>query len=222
MLLTLHGARAAQALLDLAGTLGIADTDNAGLLEIPAQSNGRGLREAGALPNAGPGLSSVDEDGLDARAMAQALSGGELTCLYLLGADPLTGAAEQDRELWGRALASATTVISHAMFLTDAFREHADVVFPAGAYPEKEGTIVHPDGRIQRLRPAVAKPGESRAEWQVIADVAARIGLDLAVLTGGMASQQLFDAVPQYAGLTLEEIGGKGVRPHERAVAVVS
>ncbi len=223
------GARAAQALLDLATTLGIADTDNAGLLEIPAQSNGRGLREAGALPNAGPGLSSTDEDtlgsasGLDAHAIAQALSDGELSCLYLLGADPLSGAAtEQDRELWTRALASATTVISHAMFLSDAIREHADVVFPAGAYPEKEGTIVHPDGRIQRLRPAVAKPGESRAEWQVIADVAARVGLDLDVLSGGMASQQLFDAVPQYAGLTLEEIGGKGLRPHERATAVAS
>ncbi len=223
------GARAAQALLDLAGTLGIADTDNAGLLEIPAQSNGRGLREAGALPNAGPGLSSVDEDtpggasGLDARAIAQALGDGDLNCLYLLGADPLTGAAdEQDRALWTRALANATTVISHAMFLTDAIREHADVVFPAGAYPEKEGTVVHPDGRIQRLRPAVAKPGESRAEWQVIADVAARVGLDLDVLTGGMASQQLFDAVPQYAGLTLEQIGGKGLRPHERATAAAS
>jgi NADH-quinone oxidoreductase subunit G len=216
------GARGAQALLDLAATLGIADMDNAGLLEIPAQSNGRGLREAGALPNAGPGLSSLEENGLDAQAMARALRDGELSCLYLLGADPLTGAAERDRELWGGALASATTVISHAMFLTNAIREHADVVFPAGAYPEKEGTIVHPDGRIQRLRPAVARPGESRAEWQVIADVARRVGLDLDVLTGGMASQQLFDAVDRYAGLTLEEIGGKGVRPHERAVAVAS
>ena len=48
------GVRAAQALLDLVGTLGIAGTDNAGLLEIPAQSNGRGLREAGALPKPGP------------------------------------------------------------------------------------------------------------------------------------------------------------------------
>jgi NADH-quinone oxidoreductase subunit G len=218
-----EGIRAAQALLDLAGTLGIADTDNAGLLEIPAQSNGRGLREAGVLPNAGPGLSSVEQDGLDAHAIAQALRDGELSALYLLGADPLTGAGdERDRELWGGALASATTVISHAMFLSDAIREHADVVFPAGAYPEKEGTIVHPDGRIQRLRPAVAKPGESRAEWQVIADVAARVGIDLEALTGGMASQQLFEAVPQYGGLSLEEIGGKGLRPHERATAVSS
>ncbi|MGA9876635.1 MAG: NADH-quinone oxidoreductase subunit NuoG [Solirubrobacteraceae bacterium] len=216
------GARAAQALLDLAATLNLADTGGAGLLEIPVQANGRGLREAGVLPNAGPGLSTVAEDGLDARGMAGALSGGELTCLYLLGADPLGGASEQDRALWEQALERATTVVSHATFLTDAIREHADVVFPAGAYAEKEGTIVHPDGRVQRLRPAAAHLGESRAEWQVIADLAQRIGLDLDVLSGAMASQQLFDAVPFYEGLTLEEIGGRGVRWQERETAVAS
>ena len=53
-------------------------------------------------------------------------------------------------------------------------------MFPAEAYPEKEGTVTHPDGRIQRLRPAVAHVGESRAEWQVIAELAQRVGLDLA------------------------------------------
>ena len=100
-----------------------------------------------------------------------------------------------------------------------ALREHANVVFPAQAYAEKEGTIVHPDGRIQRLRPAVAHPGKTRAQWQTIAELAARIGLDLEVLTGPMASQQLFDAVPFYAGLTLEEIGGKGVRWQDRDAA---
>jgi NADH-quinone oxidoreductase subunit G len=68
----------------------------------------------------------------------------------------------------------------------------------------------------------VAKLGESRAEWQVLADLARRVGLDMEVLSGAMASQQLFEAVPAYAGLTLEEIGGKGVRPHEREVAVAS
>jgi NADH-quinone oxidoreductase subunit G len=216
------GARAAQALLDLAAALGLAETDGAGLLEIPAQANGRGLREAGALPNAGPGLGPVEQDGRDAHGIAEGLAAGELSCLYLLGADPLGGASEQDRPLWEQALDSATTVIAHASFMTDALREHADVVFPAGAYPEKQGTIVHPDGRIQRLRPAVAQLGASRAEWQVIADVAQGVGLDLELLSGAMASQQLFDAVPQYAGLTLEEIGGRGVRPSERQVAVAS
>ena len=53
----------------------------------------------------------------------------------------------------------------------------------------------------------------------MIAELASRIGLDLEVPSGPMASQQLFDAVPFYAGLTLEEIGGKGVRWQERPAA---
>jgi NADH-quinone oxidoreductase subunit G len=56
-------------------------------------------------------------------------------------------------------------------------------------------------------------PGSGvRPIWQVIGDVAGACGHDLGVLTGAMASQQLFDAVPFYGGLTLDEIGGRGVR----------
>ncbi len=237
------GARAAQALLDLASTLNLADTSGAGLLEIPARANGRGLREAGVLPNAGPGLGALAEDsfggasGLDASAIAEALGRGELSCAYLLGVDPLAHTAppaadghaaangqagHRDHALWALALERASTVVSHAMFLTDALREHADVVFPAGAYAEKEGTIVHPDGRIQRLRQVAAHPGQCRAEWWVLAELARRIGLDVEIQSAAMASQQLFDAVPRYAGLTLEQIGGRGVRPQQREAAVAS
>jgi NADH-quinone oxidoreductase subunit G len=130
-----------------------------------------------------------------------------------------------DRELWERALERASTVIAHTTFLTEGLREHADVVFPAEAYAEKEGTIVHPDGRLQRLRPAVGRVGEfgsTRAGWQVLVEVASRLGLELDVATGSTASQQLFDAIPFYAGLTLEEIGGRGVRWQERETAVAS
>jgi NADH-quinone oxidoreductase subunit G len=94
------------------------------------------------------------------------------------------------------------------------------VIFPAEAYAEKEGTLTHPDGRLQRLRPAIGRPkGRAgqigsgvRPLWQVIADVAAATGLDLGVRTGPMASRQLFEAVPFYAGLTLDDIGGRGIR----------
>jgi NADH-quinone oxidoreductase subunit G len=109
--------------------------------------------------------------------------------------------------------------VAQATFLTDGIREHANVVFPAQAYAEKEGTVTHPDGRLQRLRPAVARPGATRAEWQLICELAARIGLDLGVGTAEEASEQLFAAVPFYAGLTLEQIGGRGVRWQERPQA---
>jgi len=231
------GAAAARALLDLADMLSLAGTDGAGLLEIPAGTNGRGLREAGALPNAGPGLGEPPDavsggvaDPRDARGIARGLAEGELAAVLLLQRDPLDAGAQSvaagsldrgpaDAELWQRALERASTVVAHATFLTDGLREHANIVLPAQAYAEKEGTIVHPDGRIQRLRPAVAHPGSTRAQWQVIADLASQIGLDLETLTGPMASQQLFDAVPFYAGLTLEEIGGKGVRWQDRPAA---
>jgi NADH-quinone oxidoreductase subunit G len=211
------GAAAAGALLGLAGELGLGAIEGAGLLEIPAAANGRGLREAGVLPNAGAGLSEIPDTGRDATGIAEGLAGGDLSAVLLLGSDPLRELPE--RELWERGLASASTVVAQASFMTEAIREHADVVFPAEAYAEKEGTIVHPDGRLQRLRPAIARPGEIRAGWQVLADLAQRLGLDLDLPSGAAASKELFAAVPFYDGITLEEIGGRGVRWQEREAA---
>jgi NADH-quinone oxidoreductase subunit G len=132
----------------------------------------------------------------------------------------------------------ARAVIAHAEFLTDGVREHADVVFPAESYAEKDGTVVHPDGRLQRLRPAIARQGSTRPGWWVIAELAQLLGLDLelptkpaaaidspgvaAIIRGlsvSSASQQLFAAAAIYAGLTPDEIGGRGVRWQERAAA---
>ena len=208
-----NGAAAAHALIELADALQIAGTEGAGLLEIPSSANGRGLREAGVLPNAGPGLGAPATEGLDAAGMA----GAKLSAIYLLQSDPLRELP--DPAAWERALSGASTVIAHAGFMTETIREYADVIFPAEAYPEKEGTIVHPDGRLQRLRPAIARPGEVRAGWQVLCELAGRLGLELDVRSGASASAMLFEAVPFYAGLTLEEIGGRGVRWQEREAA---
>ena len=71
---------------------------------------------------------------------------------------------------------------------------------------------MHPDGRVQRLRQAIARPGEIRAGWWILSELAKRLDVDVRVLTGPMASAQLFAAVPFYAGLTLDAIGGKGLR----------
>ncbi len=211
-------AAGATALLQIASRLGLAGLDGGGLLEIPAQSNGRGLREAGMLPNAGPGLSEPPlAGGRDAHAIAEGLASGALSALYLLQCDPLLDLP--DAGLWRQALAGASTVVAHASFMTETIAEHADVVFPAESYAEKEGTIVHPDGRLQRLRPAIARVGEVRAGWRVISELALRLGLDLDVLSGAMASRRLYEAVPFYAGLTLEEIGGRGTRWQEREAA---
>jgi NADH-quinone oxidoreductase subunit G len=213
-----RGAHAARALLHLAGALSLGGRDGSGLLCVPNGANGRGLAEAGALPNAGPGFSAVETAGRDAAGIAAAARGGELGALYLLHADPVTDLP--GRAGWELALERVNVVIAHAGFLTDGIREHANFVFPAESYAEKDGTITHPDGRLQRLRAAIGHPGAVRSEWSVIAELSRRAGLDLGVLTGPMATAQLVAAVPFYAGLTLEEIGGQGVRwPGREAAA---
>ena len=217
-----EGERGAAALLEIATTLGLADIAGAGLFEVPSGSNARGLREAGALPNAGPGLrdpeatGGASASGLDVNGIAAALADGDLAAVHLLHSDPPNDFDE--RETWERALARAS-VVAHASILSDALAEHADVVFPAESHAEKEGTIVHPDGRLQRLRPAIARQGQTRAEWMVIADLALQLGLDLGVDNARTATEQLVEAVPFYDGLTLEEIGGRGVRWQERPAA---
>ncbi len=214
------GAARARALLELAETLSLGETDGAGLLEIPASANGRGLREAGVLPDAAPGLRPADDDGLGTRAIAEALAAGELSALYLLEADPLAPgdvfAQAAGDAPWADALERASTVVAHATLLSAGVHEHANVVFPAESYAEKEGTVTHPDGRLQRVRQAVARAGATRAGWQVLAELAERVGFDTGVRNEREASQELFDAVPFYSGLTLEEIGGRGVRWQER------
>jgi len=205
-----RGANAARALLNLAGRLGMDGREGAGLLEIPAWANGRGLREAGVLPNAGPGLSEPAAEGMAAERIAEALGDGGLTALYLLGVDPLC--THPGRGAWESALQQASLVIAHVGVLTQGVAEHADVVIPAEAYPEKEGTVTHPDGRVQRLRPAIGRPRGVRADWQVLAELSDRLGHSVGPLTGPMATAALMDAVPFYRGLTLDELGGHGVR----------
>jgi NADH-quinone oxidoreductase subunit G len=205
------GPAALRALLSIAERLGLAEREGAGLLEIPAGANGRGLREAGVLPDSGPGYGELSgQAGRGAREIAQAAADGEIGALYLFQTDPLRD--QPDRALWERALARAGVVVAHASVLTEGLAEHANVIFPAESHAEKEGTVVHPDGRLQRLRTAIAHPGQVRSGWWVVAELAKRAGLDTGVLTSPMAFAQLVEAVPFYRGLMLDAIGGRGLR----------
>ncbi|MBV9311310.1 MAG: molybdopterin-dependent oxidoreductase, partial [Solirubrobacterales bacterium] len=210
-------AAALPALLRIAEVLGLAEREGAGLLELPVGANGRGLSEVGALPNSGPGYREPMSDGRSAAEIAEAATVGELTALYLFQIDPVRDLPGQ--ALWEQALHRAGLVVAHAAVLTKGIEEHASVVFPAESHAEKEGTVTHPDGRVQRLRAAIAHPGEVRGGWSIIAELAKRAGYDLGVMTSSMAFGQLTRSVPFYRGMTLEELGGRGVRWQDRAEA---
>jgi NADH-quinone oxidoreductase subunit G len=208
------GGAAAATLARIARRLGLPGRDGAGLLVLPAGANGRGLREAGAVPDAGPGYATLGTPGRSAAEIGAAAAAGEITALHLFGTDPVRD--QPDRPLWERAMHSAALVVAHASVLTEGLAEHATVIFPTESHAEKAGTVVHPDGRLQRQRIAIAYPGEVRPGWWVLNEIASACGVDAGVTRAGDAFAQLVAAVPFYAGLTLEAIGGRGVRWQER------
>ena len=212
-----RGAGALGALADLALVLGLDAAEGSGLIELPADANGRGLREVGCLPGLDPGLA----DGVPGMTAAQAREAGatgEVKAFYLLHRDPLRELP--GRAQWVEALRAASFVVAHEQFLSESAERYADVVFPAESDPEKEGTVTHPDGRLQRLRPAIGRPGEVRPEWQVLGELGARLGLATSgLVTAGTVLLEIAAAVPFYSGVTLDEIGGRGVRWQQREPA---
>ena len=190
-----------------------AEEDGAGLIEAPDGANGRGLREVGCLPVAGTGLSSVDQ-GLDASGIGGGLADGGIEAALLLNVDPVRdfGAA------LGDSLGNAEFVVAASMFENSSTR-HADVVLPAEAYAEKEGTVTHPDGRLQRLRQGIPHPGRVRPMWEVLAELSALLGDETGIDSAPEALAAIADEVPFYAGITPEEIGGLGVRWQDREAA---
>jgi NADH-quinone oxidoreductase subunit G len=97
------------------------------------------------------------------------------------------------------------------------------VVFPLETHAEKDGTVSHPDGRLQRVRPSASRPGDVRPNWGVLAELSLALGHDAGISSQPSAFAALVDAVPFYAGITDSGIGGRGVRwqdlPAARAAA---
>jgi NADH-quinone oxidoreductase subunit G len=206
-----NGPAALEALLECAEALNAA-AEGAGLIGVPDGANARGVREAGCLPGTGPGFGEA-APGRGLEQIKQGLIDGELDALLLVGADPVRDLP--DGPGWAEALRQARTVISVSMF-DDASTTAADIVVPAESYAEKEGTVVHPDGRLQRLRPAVPRPDRVRPLWQVLAELGGALGDETGIDSAKDALGALATAVPFYADLTAEEIGGTGIRWQSR------
>ncbi|UJA18960.1 NADH-quinone oxidoreductase subunit NuoG [Thermoleophilia bacterium SCSIO 60948] len=207
-----RGGAEALALLSECASLLSADAIGAGLIGVPEETNARGLREVGCLPDAGPGLVATNA-GRSAPEIREALRDGDLTGLVLVNSNPV-----RDHPMgrdWADALRKARFVLAVSAF-DDESTKHANVVFPAETYAEKEGTVTHPDGRLQRLRPGVPHPGMARPIWHVLVELSALLDAE----TGLDSASEVLDAIAAeagfLAGVTPEEIGGTGVRWPER------
>jgi NADH-quinone oxidoreductase subunit G len=166
---------------------------NNGLVAVWPHNNTQGAWDMGIRPNLGPGYQSLSKAGMDAAAVYEAVANGGLETLYLLGADPIG-----DGLLAGRG--GLKFLIVQELFMTKT-AEAADVVLPAQSWAEREGTFTNGERRVQRFYPAIPPVGDSRPDWQILAQVAERVGLGQPAYAAGLVFKELATNVAPYKGM---------------------
>jgi NADH-quinone oxidoreductase subunit G len=148
----------------------LAGAPNASVLPALRRGNVRGALSLGLAP----------QNGMDAAAILEASANGQVECLILLGADPMNDVADAD--LARRGIAGAKFVVAIDTFLTQS-AAHADVVLPAAAYGEKDGTTMNLEGRVTNVVQKITPRGTSRADWMIAAELGFLLGHDSGVTT---------------------------------------
>jgi formate dehydrogenase alpha subunit len=153
---------------------------------------------ADALP-LGPGLSSTE--------MTEAALQGKIKAMYIIGEDPVICDANINKTK--AALDSLDFLVVQEIFMTATARM-ADVVLPAAAWAEKDGSYTSMERRVQWIDQAVPPVGESKEGLWIINEIGKLMGLDLGGSSAGEVLKEINQTVPQYAGMTRERISRIG------------
>jgi assimilatory nitrate reductase catalytic subunit len=187
---------------------------------ITGQPNAMGGRETGGMANTLAAHMDFDaadrarvarfwgserlaaRPGLKAVEMFEAIHAGRIKAVWIMATNPAVSLprAERVREALARC---PLVVVSDCMGDTDTLA-YAHVKLPALAWGEKDGTVTNSERRISRQRPLFSAPGQARADWRIIADVAVAMGHGDAFAWRGPA--QVFR---EYARLTAYENLGR-------------
>ena len=190
---SVHGTDNARCLIALSMVTGHVGRPGTGLHPLRGQNNVQGASDAGLIPMMYPDYQSVEasdaqsrfrdawgtpldpERGLTVVEIMDAVHAGAIKAMYVMGENPAM--SDPDVEHARAGLAKLEHLVVQDIFLTEtAF--HADVVLPASAWPEKEGTVTNTNRQVQMGRIALEMPGEARQDWWIVQELARRIGLD--------------------------------------------
>ena len=188
-----HGTDNARCLIDLALITGQIGRQGTGLHPLRGQNNVQGASDAGLIPMVFPDYQPVDDaairakfekywgttlnpaPGLTVVEIVRAILAGDIRGMYIMGENPAMSDPDSDHAR--QALAKLDHLVVQDIFLTEtAF--HADVILPAAAWPEKEGSVTNTNRQVQMGRPALAAPGEARADWSITQEIARGMGLN--------------------------------------------
>jgi len=174
-------ARACAGLLTASGHAG---RPGSGLIAVWPKANTQGAWEIGLRPQAA--------------GLAAALAGA--AAALIVAADP----AGDDPAL-AESIEKAGFVVVQELFLTETARR-ADVVFPAQAFTEREGSFTSGERRVQRFFPAVPPRPGTRPDWLILADLGERLGLSLVKSSASAVFDAMAAEIVAYAGLSYQAL----------------
>ncbi len=188
-----HGTDNARCLISLALLCGHVGRPGAGLHPLRGQNNVQGASDAGLIPMMYPDYKLVTQEdarekfeafwdtelshdmGLTVVEITEAIHAGDIRGVYVMGENPAM--SDPDSRHTRAALAKLEHLVVQDIFMTET-AAFADVILPASAWPEKDGTVTNTDRRVQMGRKALEMPGDARQDWWTIQEIANRLGLN--------------------------------------------
>jgi predicted molibdopterin-dependent oxidoreductase YjgC len=211
-----HGTDNVYCLANLVLMTGHLGKPSAGMNPLRGQNNVQGANDAGATPIYLPGYQRVDDPEVHAkyeRSWGVELSpkpgynlnemmkkvGAEIKGLFVMGEDIVL--SEPNCMVLERGMNELDFVVIQEPFLNETAR-FADVIFPAAVFAEKEGTFTNSERRVQRVRKAVDPPGDARADWEILVDLANACGAAWRFAGADDVYAEMVKDAPKFAGLS--------------------
>jgi formate dehydrogenase major subunit len=194
-----------------------------GAYPLRGHNNVQGASDHGAMPNFLPGYQSVDDPevrsrfaanwkvplpstkGLDNHEMIEAIHEGKLKSMYLFGEE--MSLVDSNANFVCDGLSKLDFFVVQDIFFS-ATCHYADVVLPASPSLEKEGTFTSTERRIQRLYEVLEPLQGSRPDWQIIRDIANRLGANWQYQHPSEIYDEIAALTPLFAGVTYERLEG--------------
>ena len=219
-----HGTDNARCLIALSLMTGQIGRPGTGLHPLRGQNNVQGASDAGLIPMMLPDYQHVskpevrasfeaawgvpagsldDTPGLTVVEVMHAIKKGGIKGMYVMGENPAM--SDPDANHAREALAALDHLVVQDIFLTET-AYLADVILPASAFPEKNGSFTNTDRLVQMGRKAIEPPGDARQDLWIIEKIAQRMGLNWNYRHVSEVFDEMRHTMPSIGGITWERL----------------
>ncbi len=216
-----HGTDNARCLIALTLMTGQVGRPGTGLHPLRGQNNVQGASDSGLIPMMYPDYQRVampeakarfekfwgakldPKPGLTVVEIMNAADEGKIRGMYIMGENPAM--SDPDLAHARAAMAKLDHLVVQDIFLTET-AYLADVVLPATAWPEKNGTVTNTDRMVQLGRKALKAPGEAKEDLWIIVELAKRLGLSWTYAHPREVFDEMRGCMDSIRGITWERL----------------